>query len=242
MRNYKRKTERGMVSIELLQRAADAVIKDSRKLKTVARELEICHMTLFRFVKKLKAGVTPTVTRIESATNEPQPGSSNIANLPNNLVIQATSTIFSPEAIKPLPKAPPRSCVTTRRRIRKSAILTDTPEKNALAEEKARKVKSNRKIKAKEVEKRVRKNKVTGKKKRNYKVASKSANGKENVKRKLLQEDNHGSDSEEETMEWYCLICCDLYSNSRPGEQWIECVLCKNWAHSKCLKSEDVHS
>ncbi|KAG5872934.1 hypothetical protein JTB14_034463 [Gonioctena quinquepunctata] len=184
----------------------------------------------------------PRPARIESATNEPQPGSSNIANLPNNVVIQATSSIFSPEAIKPLPKAPPRSCVTTKRRIRKSAILTDTPEKNALAEEKARKVKSNSKIKTKEVEKRVRKNKVTGKNKRNYKVASKSANGKENVKRKLLQEDNHGSDSEEETMEWYCLICCDLYSNSRPGEQWIECVMCKNWAHSKCLKSEDVHS
>ncbi|KAG5872715.1 hypothetical protein JTB14_035536 [Gonioctena quinquepunctata] len=61
MRNYKRKTERDKVSIELLQRAADAVIEDGRKLKTVARELEICHMTLFRFVKKLKAGVTPTV-------------------------------------------------------------------------------------------------------------------------------------------------------------------------------------
>ncbi|KAG5865188.1 hypothetical protein JTB14_019103 [Gonioctena quinquepunctata] len=167
----------------------------------------------------------PRPARIESATNEPQPGSSNIANLPNNVVIQATSSIFSPEAI--LPKVPPRSY---------------TPEKNALAEEKARKVKSNSKIKTKEVEKRVRKNKVTGKNKRNYKVASKSANGEENVKRKLLQEDNHGSDSEEETMEWYCLICCDLYSNSRPGEQWIECVMCKNWAHSKCLKSEDVHS
>ncbi|KAG5865682.1 hypothetical protein JTB14_030197 [Gonioctena quinquepunctata] len=107
----------------------------------------------------------PRPARIESATNEPQPGSSNIANLPNNVVIQATSSIFSPEAIKPLPKAPPRSCVTTKRRIRKSAILTDTPEKT------------------KEVEKRVRKNEVTGKNKRNYKVASKSANGKENVKR-----------------------------------------------------------
>ncbi|KAG5862848.1 hypothetical protein JTB14_032129 [Gonioctena quinquepunctata] len=125
---------------------------------------------------------------------------------------------------------------------REKTAIGNTPEKNALAEEKARKVKSNTKIKTKEVEKRVRKNKVTGKNKRNYKVASKSANGKENVKRKLLQEDNHGSDSEEETMEWYCLICCDLYSNSRPGEQWIECVMCKNWAHSKCLKSEDVHS
>ncbi|KAG5898324.1 hypothetical protein JTB14_023013 [Gonioctena quinquepunctata] len=78
----------------------------------------------------------PRPARIKSATNEPQPGSSNIANLPNKFVSQATSSILSPEAIKPLPKAPPRSCVTTKRRIRKSAILTDTPEKNALAEEK----------------------------------------------------------------------------------------------------------
>ncbi|CAB3250214.1 unnamed protein product [Arctia plantaginis] len=185
-------------------------------------------------------GNEPHPAIIESATNEPQPGPSHIANLPNNVVIQATSSTFSPEAIKPLPKAPPRSCVTTKRRIRQSAILTDTPEKNALAEEKARKVKSNSKIKTK-VEKRVKKNKVTGTNKRK-KVASKSANGKENVKRKVLQDDDHGSDNEEETMEWYCIICCNLYSNSRPGEQWIECVMCKNWAHLKCLKSEDVHS
>lgn len=94
-------------------------------------------------------GNEPHPAIIESATNKPQPGPSYIANLPNNVVIQATSSTFSPEAIKPLPKAPPRSCVTTKRRIRKSAILTDTPEKNALAEEKARKVKSNRKIKTK---------------------------------------------------------------------------------------------
>jgi hypothetical protein len=61
MRTYKRKTERGTTSQKLLQRAADAVIKDGRKLKTVARELEICHTTLKRFVKKLVAGQTPTV-------------------------------------------------------------------------------------------------------------------------------------------------------------------------------------
>lgn len=61
MRIYKRKTERGKVSIELLERAADAIIKDGRKIKVVARELVICHMILFRFVKKLRAGITPTV-------------------------------------------------------------------------------------------------------------------------------------------------------------------------------------
>lgn len=61
MRTYKRKTERGKTSEELLRRAADAVIKDGKKIKTVAREVEICHMTLFRFIKKLRAGEVPSV-------------------------------------------------------------------------------------------------------------------------------------------------------------------------------------
>lgn len=44
-----------------MQRAADAVIKDGKKIKTVAKELDICHMTLSRFVKKLKSGEHPKV-------------------------------------------------------------------------------------------------------------------------------------------------------------------------------------
>ena len=48
------------------------------------------------------------------------------------------SAVFNPEIVKPLPKAPPRLQTATKRRIRKTAVLTDTPEKNALAEEKAR--------------------------------------------------------------------------------------------------------
>lgn len=61
MRTYKRKTQRGTTSQELLQRAADTVIKDGLKLKTVARELEICLTTLQRYVKKIKSGLTPAV-------------------------------------------------------------------------------------------------------------------------------------------------------------------------------------
>lgn len=82
--------------------------------------------------------------------------------------------------------------------------------------------------------------KATGENKRNCKVTHKSAKGKENVKRKVLQEDDHGSDSEQDSLEWYCLICCDSYSNSQPGEQWIQCGICKNWADLKCLKSKVV--
>lgn len=43
-----------------MQRAADAVM-GGRKLKTVARELDICHTTLQRYVKKLRSGLTPEV-------------------------------------------------------------------------------------------------------------------------------------------------------------------------------------
>nr|CAH7762600.1 unnamed protein product [Callosobruchus chinensis] len=43
---------RGKTSESLLCQAANAVIQVGRKIKSVARELEICHMTLHRFVAK----------------------------------------------------------------------------------------------------------------------------------------------------------------------------------------------
>ena len=52
----------------------------------------------------------------------------------------------SVESIRPLPKAPPRR-TSRSRKTRKTAILTDTPEKNALAEEQSKK-KRNTKPKA----------------------------------------------------------------------------------------------
>lgn len=53
--------------------------------------------------------------------NENQPGPPNFANLPNHVLIQAMSKTVSPNA-DPLLKAPPRSCTTTRQRIRISTI------------------------------------------------------------------------------------------------------------------------
>ncbi|CAH1996111.1 unnamed protein product [Acanthoscelides obtectus] len=62
MRTYKRQTQRGTTSQDLMQRAdAGAVIAEGRKLKTVARELEICQTTLQRYVKKIRSGRTATV-------------------------------------------------------------------------------------------------------------------------------------------------------------------------------------
>lgn len=67
MQTYTRKSTRGSVSKELLQTAANAVIKDGRKIKTVARELDICHMTLYRFVKKVRSGEENITTGYKKA-------------------------------------------------------------------------------------------------------------------------------------------------------------------------------
>lgn len=64
--------------------------------------------------------------------------------------------------------------------------------------------------------------------------------GKEKVKRRVLQERNSSESDAENDLEWYCLICCDSYSNSRPREEWVECVMCKNWAHLQCLDKDNV--
>lgn len=62
---------------------------------------------------------------------------------------------------------------------------------------------------------------------------------KSEVKRRVLQESDE-SDNEKDDLEWYCLICYDSYSNSKPREKWIECIMCKNWAHLNCLERDDV--
>lgn len=135
--------------------------------------------------------------------NKHQPGPSNTFDSPNILVIQSVSNIFSPETVKPFPKAPPRLSTTSRRRIRKSAILADAPEKKALAEEKAKR--GNGKGTDKE--------KGKGIDKRKGKAKEKTTNSRDNAKRKVLQDNDSESDNEKDTLEWYCIICCDSYSN-----------------------------
>ncbi|CAH2230624.1 jg19530 [Pararge aegeria aegeria] len=108
-------------------------------------------------------------------------------------------------------------------------------ESNIFAEVKARKQKVYSKIREK----------GTGKKKGLCKGIEKfksiSIDSRELLKQRVLQYDDPGSD--DENLEWFCIICCGSYSNSLPRAQWIECVLCKNWAHLKCLDSNDgVHS
>lgn len=91
---------------------------------------------------------------------------------------------FSPELIRSLPKAPPRLLGHNKQRKRKSAVLTDTPEKNALAEEQAKKKKES-------------KTKVNGKGKARKENKKKTKQKRKNAaRRKVLQEDDESTDEE----------------------------------------------
>lgn len=60
MRTYKRKSDRGKVPLDVINLAAKEVLDDSRPVRTVAKQHGICHITLRRFVMKLKAGGSAT--------------------------------------------------------------------------------------------------------------------------------------------------------------------------------------
>lgn len=100
------------------------------------------------------------------------------------------------------------------RRKGKATILTDTPEKNEILKRTTEKNQNiNRKLFPTESIKRKDKKKVT----------------KQNKRKKT------SINEEEDT---YCMICTQLYSNSRSREAWIQCRRCKYWSHEACAKTK----
>lgn len=83
---------------------------------------------------------------VRQSVSFPEPSNNKLSMEPEPQTIPTTvdDVTFSPELVKPFPKAPPRLSTTSRRRKRKTAVLTDTPEKNALAEEQANKKRKKR--------------------------------------------------------------------------------------------------
>lgn len=35
-----------------------------------------------------------------------------------------------------------------------------------------------------------------------------------------------------------CIFCCESHSSDRAGEEWVQCCICENWAHSACTDCE----
>lgn len=61
---------------------------------------------------------------------------------------------------------------------------------------------------------------------------------KRNVTRKLLQESESENEkepfSEDDDNDYACIYCTEPYKKSKKGEEWIQCITCKKWAHADC--------
>lgn len=160
----------------------------------------------------------PSTSAHNSGHESPIPTTSNhvtptdILNLPS---CSKSPTYL--EKLKPLPKAAPRKATRNVRRKRKSAILTDTPIKDELENEKVARLSKRKNKKEEEGADRAKKN-VFGRK---------AVTEKTNKTGKIIQD----SSDEDET---FCLVCVEPYSNSAPGERWIQCIRCKLWSHEEC--------
>ncbi|KAG5897900.1 hypothetical protein JTB14_017755 [Gonioctena quinquepunctata] len=126
--------------------------------------------------------------------------------------ISKNPIVFTPEAVRPLPKASPKKS-NKGRKTRKSTIYTDTPEKEAIRKEHETRLE---RIKTKQVKKSLDRRK-----------------GRKNTSRGKKSNTQQEMSSEEE--ECYCIVCLSPYSESRSGEKWIQCITCKQWAHEECL-------
>lgn len=138
-------------------------------------------------------------------TDNPTPGPSS-AGLPAGVV-------KSPEMLRPFRKASPRKTNRGSRKRCQTAILTSTPVKQRLLDE-AKQQKSKPK-------------KTTGATKGS---SVKNGKGKSAKTGKGKGKQPH----RKQDQDWKCIICSDWYSNSLPGEEWVECMVCKDWAHAEC--------
>ena len=117
----------------------------------------------------------------------------------------------TPEDVRPFTKAPPRKTNQRGKKRGRSMILTDTPVKNALEAEAAK-----------------RKTKVKGPTSR--KVARTLA------PKKQVKAAKRPKATEEDACQ--CLVCDEPFGNSRPGEKWVSCTDCGKWAHDDCTSGD----
>ncbi|XP_030760721.1 uncharacterized protein LOC115885835 [Sitophilus oryzae] len=128
---------------------------------------------------------------------------------------------FSPEAIRPFGKAPPRKMPARGKKKRKSTVYTDTPEKDDIERE------INKKIRQKKIEK-VKRNIGTDEKKK--KIPKKTP--------AIIRKESSKDSTDDEEDACFCLVCVEPFKNSKPGEKWVQCMDCKMWSHEACISQE----
>lgn len=170
----------------------------------------------------------------ETTANRPSASSliSNPTTPTRNTEISGSSYCVSPSEIQPLPKITEvrnpkkRKCGT-------AAVLTSSPYKRYLEEEKKNKeekddLKRKRVEKLKEKSETVSFKKSEGKRNKNGKIIPQKKNWKNKGSPTRRQEDAQ----EEEDTE--CIFCQETYLNSASGEGWARCMSCSKWAHEEC--------
>lgn len=154
---------------------------------------------------------------------------------------------ISPEEVQPYPKAEQRKKKRQGRQPGRTMVATDTPEKNAIKEQKSKKDKTQkgmnkRKLFSKDFEtcfeitrnnktkKIIKKNRI--KKMKSIKQESSSSSDSEEAL-SLVSTDNEDSDEDE-----ICLYCCSSKLSDKSGEEWCKCTSCGRWVHYLCAGIE----
>lgn len=156
---------------------------------------------------------TDNISSNNNVSNEIPP-TPNLKNQDNK-----SNVDVSPEELRPYPKAKERKKNTNRRKI-KTEILTSTPVKNILEEDQKKRNENATLKKAKIVKKLFEKTVKTKKTKKRRRSSSTS--------------------STENDIDCLCLKCLKPWSKSKRGQDWVQCIQCKKWAHAKCVNN-DAH-
>ena len=210
-------TETGCISAERAPRAPGPSTSDTSQPLVPVTPKDVVSLPKAGVVEEEETGCADE----DSAPRTPGPST------PDTLVP------LTPEDVVPLPKAPARKTENKQgRRKRKSAILTDTPVKEALRTEQEQGRKSAKLTKPRKL---VSENSLP---KKSSSSARKTTTVKETKKRKRSVKRPEKIDSSSDEEETFCLVCTEPYSNSKSKEVWIQCTRCSMWAHELCTSAE----
>ena len=148
-----------------------------------------------------------------------------------------TEEIFSPEEVMPHAKAPPRKQNLRGSERRHIAILTDSPERDAIyEEEKKREERKQKKVdRLSQKSKKMKKVYAQDKKVVQEKIQGKKA--KEKTDRRTLRSSKKNLEQSSSVSDMFCTICLEPCFESASGEIWRRCIICKSWAHKCCVTS-----
>lgn len=147
------------------------------------------------------------------------------------------SPLVTPEEIRPLPKAEARKSSGKGRQPMKSCILTDTPIKNKI-EQDTKERERKKSIKSEKHKLKLFKS-FGGKLTKDTENPKKEVKTKKEQKRRKNKKEETDSDEDGES---FCLVCFKTYSTSKPGQDWIQCISCKKWAHIACAKDTPFYT